>query len=164
MLRGALRRGVHATAIGRSAGACVRPTSWCHGSDLARRASRVAHALPRRAGPLHPLAGRQAVRAMSAMPLDFPHFRKQEVKWQKRWESQGGTRSPTPQPGADSEPFYALPMFPYPSGALAGACALYSYTLTRGMAVRCRRQPAYGSRACVHHQRLHGQVPPHDWQ
>ena len=39
-----------------------------------------------------------------------------EAHWQEQWQSSGQHRTPEPQPGQDT--FYALSMFPYPSGSL----------------------------------------------
>ncbi len=39
-----------------------------------------------------------------------------EAHWQQNWQASGQYRTPEPQPGQDT--FYALSMFPYPSGSL----------------------------------------------
>ena len=39
-----------------------------------------------------------------------------EAHWQQHWQASGQYRTPKPQPGQDT--FYALSMFPYPSGSL----------------------------------------------
>ena len=40
-----------------------------------------------------------------------------EERWQQHWQAQGADATPEPQGGA-AQPFYALSMFPYPSGNL----------------------------------------------
>ncbi|MCX5949290.1 MAG: leucine--tRNA ligase [Cyanobacteria bacterium] len=57
---------------------------------------------------------------------DSSRYRPQviEERWQQHWQSQGLARTPEPGPSAAShsvgtgEPYYALSMFPYPSGSL----------------------------------------------
>ncbi len=53
---------------------------------------------------------------------DSSRYRPQEIeeRWQQHWQSQA--LALTPEPGASdaaaAEPYYALSMFPYPSGSL----------------------------------------------
>ena len=63
--------------------------------------------------------------------LSFPGHRSVEERWQKRWgekakaASAAGDATSTAAAGdGDKETFYALPMFPYPSGARSNAATL----------------------------------------
>ena len=52
-----------------------------------------------------------------AQPLQEPYSPTRiEAHWQQHWQASGQYRTPEPRPGQDT--FYALSMFPYPSGSL----------------------------------------------
>lgn len=100
---------------------------------------KVSRSLRLRA-PISALSPEEVKSDVAGVGYDFDSF---EVKWQERWAARGDFETPSPPHLDTSRPkFYALDMFPYPSGAGLHVGHPEGYTATDIFA-RFRRKQGY---------------------